>query len=481
MASGKMDEKLRDETVEAVEVNAGAARTPARTLSPLDENLAAGTAAATEETASAAPTGSNVTLAARTELSINELEKLDDLFPVARDFNLHLHPARSRHHHILDIARAALGQGANVTAEGFVDHVGDSFGLLRYPELNFLPVPEDVYVPRAAMELYHLRPGQKLSGKLRLPRDREKGLVIDDVITIEDEPAEKWTEPTDFEKLTPQFPQGRIMLENPKTNSICARGVDLLAPLGHGQRGLIVAPPRVGKTILLKEIAKAIRVNHPEIVLILLLVDERPEEVTDLEREIDCQIYHSNFDENVQRHVQVAELVLERAKRLVEMKKHVVVLLDSLTRLSRGYNSLQPGKGRTMSGGVEAKALTKPKKFFGSARNVEEGGSLTILATALTETGSRMDQLIFEEFKGTGNMEIHLDRALQEKRLYPAIHPLLSATRREDLLYHPEEWERVQLLRKTMAALPPIEAMEKLIDNLNATKTNAELLLSGLK
>jgi len=415
------------------------------------------------------------------ELSINELEKLDDLLPVARDFNLHLHPARSRHHHILDIARAALGQGANVTAEGFLDQVADSFGLLRYPELNFLAVPEDVYVPRAAIELYHLRPGQKLAGKLRLPRDREKGLVLDDVVTIEGEPAEKWSEPTDFEKLTPQFPQGRIMLENPKTNSICARGVDLLAPLGHGQRGLIVAPPRVGKTILLKEIAKAIRVNHPEIVLILLLVDERPEEVTDLEREIDCQIYHSNFDENVTRHVQVAEMVLERAKRLVEMKKDVVILLDSLTRLSRGYNNLQPSKGRIMSGGVEAKALTKPKKFFGSARNVEEGGSLTILATALTETGSRMDQLIFEEFKGTGNMEIHLDRALQEKRLYPAIHPLLSATRREDLLYHPEEWERVQLLRKTMAALPPIEAMEKLIDNLNATKTNAELLLSGLK
>jgi transcription termination factor Rho len=414
-------------------------------------------------------------------LSINELEKLDDLLPVARDFNLHLHPARSRHHHILDIVRAALGQGANVTAAGFLDQVADSFGLLRYPELNFLPVPEDVYVPRAAIELYHLRPGQELAGKLRLPRDREKGLVLDDVVTIEGEPAEKWSEPTDFEKLTPQFPQGRIMLENPKTNSICARGVDLLAPLGHGQRGLIVAPPRVGKTILLKEIAKAIRVNHPEIVLILLLVDERPEEVTDLEREIDCQIYHSNFDENVTRHVQVAEMVLERAKRLVEMKKDVVVLLDSLTRLSRGYNNLQPSKGRIMSGGVEAKALTKPKKFFGSARNVEEGGSLTILATALTETGSRMDQLIFEEFKGTGNMEIHLDRALQEKRLYPAIHPLLSATRREDLLYHPEEWERVQLLRKTMAALPPIEAMEKLIDNLNATKTNAELLLSGLK
>ncbi|PYL29281.1 MAG: transcription termination factor Rho [Verrucomicrobia bacterium] len=377
-----MDESVNDETVEA---NA----TPAQ---------------------STADTAATTTAGPR-DLSINELEKLDDLFPVARDFNLHLHPARTRHHHILDIARAALGQGANVTAEGFLDQVGDSFGLLRYPELNFLPVPED----------------------------------------------------------------------DPKTNSICARGVDLLAPLGHGQRGLIVAPPRVGKTILLKEIAKAIRVNHPEIVLILLLVDERPEEVTDLEREIDCEIYHSNFDENVIRHVQVAELVLERAKRLVEMKKDVVILLDSLTRLSRGYNNLQPSKGRIMSGGVEAKALTKPKKFFGSARNVEEGGSLTILATALTETGSRMDELIFEEFKGTGNMELHLDRALQEKRLYPAIHPLLSATRREDLLYHPDEWERVQQLRKAMAALPPIEAMEKLIDNLHATKTNAELLLSGLK
>lgn len=434
-----------------------------------------------EKTAEADESAATTTSKAPRELSINQLEATDDLLRIARDFDLHLHPARTRHHHILDIARAALGQGATVTAEGFLDQVGDSFGLLRYPELNFLPVPEDVYVPRAAIELYRLRPGQMLCGKLRLPRDREKGLVLDDVLTIEGEPAEKWKEPTDFEKLTPQFPQGRIMLENPKTNSICARGVDLLAPLGRGQRGLIVAPPRVGKTILLKEIAKAIRVNHPEIVLILLLVDERPEEVTDLAREIDCQIYHSNFDENVQRHVQVAELALERAKRLVEMKRDVVILLDSLTRLSRGYNSLQPNKGRVMSGGVESKALIKPKKFFGSARNVEEGGSLTILATALTETGSRMDELIFEEFKGTGNMELHLDRALQEKRLYPAIHPMLSATRREELLYHPEEWERVQLLRKAMAALPPIEAMEKLIDNMNATKTNAELLLSGLK
>jgi transcription termination factor Rho len=416
-------------------------------------------------------------------LDLNELQESsgEELEALARDLDVYLHPARSRHQHILDILRPALASGATVTAEGFLDQVGDSFAMLRWPKLNFLPVPEDVCISRALVEQHHLRPGQRIAGTVQLPGQRAKFLALDNVIRIEGQPAEEWTEPTDFDKLTPQFPQGRIILENPKTNSITARAVDLLAPLGRGQRGLIVAPPRVGKTILLKEIAKAIRVNHPDVVLILLLVDERPEEVTDLEREVDCQIYHSNFDESVQRHVQVAEMVMERAKRLVEMKQDVVLLLDSITRLSRGYNNLQPGRGRIMSGGIEAKALIKPKKFFGSARNVEEGGSLTVLATALTETGSRMDELIFEEFKGTGNMELHLDRALQEKRLYPAIHPMLSATRREELLYHPDEWERVLMLRKTMAALPPLEAMEKLIDNLHATKTNAELLLSGLR
>ena len=423
------------------------------------------------------------TTAAARSLDLNDVQELsgEELEALARDLHLHLHPARSRHQHVLDVIRAGLSGGASITAEGFLDQVSDSFAILRWPKLNFLPVPEDVCVSRAVIEQYHLRPGQKLAGIIRLPGHSEKFLTLEQVTTIEGEPAEQWSEPTDFDKLTPQFPQGRIMLENPETNSISARAVDLLAPLGRGQRGLIVAPPRVGKTILLKEIAKAIRVNHPDIVLILLLVDERPEEVTDLEREIDCQIYHSNFDESVYRHVQVAEMVLDRAKRLVEMKQDVVILLDSITRLSRGYNNIQPGKGRIMSGGVEAKALIKPKKFFGSARNVEEGGSLTILATALIETGSRMDELIFEEFKGTGNMELHLDRALVEKRLYPAIHVLQSATRREDLLYHPDEWERVQMLRKTMAALPPIEAMEKLIENLEVTKTNAELLLSGLR
>ncbi len=441
-----------------------------------------GTGSAVEQDPRPPAPASETSNALPAPLDINQLQdaSLKQLDSLARQVDLRLFPGRSRHQHILDLLRAALGRGGTVTTEGFLEQ-GESAAYLRIPRLNFLAVPEDVCVPRTLIQQYGLRPGQLLSGTARLPRDREKSLVLDQVITIEGGPAEEWKEPTDFDKLTPQYPQGRIMLENPSTNSISARAVDLLAPLGRGQRGLIVAPPRVGKTILLKEIAKAIRVNHPDIVLILLLVDERPEEVTDLEREIDCQIYHSNFDETVQRHVQVAELALERAKRLVEQKKDVVILLDSITRLSRGYNNMQPGKGRTMSGGVEAKALIKPKKFFGSARNVEEGGSLTILATALIETGSRMDELIFEEFKGTGNMELHLDRALVEKRLYPAIHVLQSATRREELLYHPDEWERVQVLRKTMAALPPIEAMEKLIDNLEATKTNAELLLSGLK
>jgi len=454
-----MDEKVEASTSETEAVEAG--------VSPANREGAADAAAAAPER----------------PLDLNELQDLSEkkLRALARDLDLFLNPARSRHQHILDIIRAALAGGATVAAEGFLDQVSDSFAMLRWPKLNFLPLPEDVAVPRALIEQHHLRPGQKIAGTVRLPVQREKFLSLDKVTHIEGKLADEWAEPPHFDKLTPQFPQGRIMLENPMTNSICVRAVDLLTPLGRGQRGLIVAPPRVGKTIMLKEIAKAIRVNHPDIVLILLLVDERPEEVTDLEREVDCQIYHSNFDESVQRHVQVAEMVLERARRLVEMKKDVVLLLDSITRLSRGYNNLESGRGRIMSGGVEAKALIKPKKFFGSARNSEEGGSLTVLATALTETGSRMDELIFEEFKGTGNMELHLDRGLQEKRLYPAIHPLLSATRREELLYHPDEWERVLMLRKTMAALPPLEAMEKLIENLQATKTNAELLLSGLR
>lgn len=441
-----------------------------------------------EEDSSATATAPAEDLPARpselpTAIHINDLQALSpaEVEQLCRAFDLRIFADRTRHQQIFDIVRAALAHGIPVTAEGFFDPGMDSWAMLRYPRLNFLSVPEDVGIPRALVQRFKLRPAARIAGTIRPPRDREKTFMLDELTAIEDVPPEQSAESVLFDSLTPLFPEGRIILENSTTNSLSSRAVDLLTPLGRGQRGLIVAAPRVGKTILLKEIAKSIRVNHPEIVLIILLIDERPEEVTDLQREVDCEIYNSTFDENARRHVQVAELVLERAKRLVEAKKDVVILLDSITRLARGYNSLMSGKGRTMSGGVDAKALLKPKKFFGAARNVEEGGSLTILATALVDTGSKMDQVIFEEFKGTGNMELHLDRSLVEKRLYPAIHCLQSGTRREDLLYHPDEWERVKVLRKAMAALPPIEAMERLIENLQATDSNAELLLAGLK
>src|SRR5438067_699554 len=379
----------------------------------VEQNSAAETAAAIPEATTVVAEKGPLNLPA--SLDVNELQALppEKVEKLCRDFELRVYPGRSRHHLILDLVRAGLGRKVPVTPAGGCDRVADTFGGSRWPRLNFLPVPEDVGVPRAFIQQFNLRPAQKLRGTLRLPRDREKVIMLDEVLEIEGVPVAEWTAPTEFDNLTPLFPQGRIMLENSKTNSISARAVDLLSPLGRGQRGLIVAAPRVGKTILLKEIAKAIRVNHPEILLIILLVDERAEEVTDLQREVDCDVYNSTFGESSKRHVEVAELVLERAKRLVEQHKDVVVLLDSITRLARGYNSLQPGKGRTMSGGVEAKALLKPKKFFGAARNCEEGGSLTILATALIDTGSKMDQVIFEEFKGTGNMELHLDRALE--------------------------------------------------------------------
>jgi transcription termination factor Rho len=448
-----------------------------------EEQIAATDLPASAATATLAPESNEKEMPPAEPLDLRDLQEmtpaaLQELFV---RFDLRLHPGRTRHQLIVDLIRHVLPLGQQIRTSGWLEQPNEGFAVLRSPRLNFLPLPEDVGVSYQLIRQFGLRPGQALSGTIRLPREREKGLMLDRLLSIEEQPVDEWQAPTAFDNLTPLFPEGRIILENTSPDSVCVRAVDLLTPLGRGQRGLIVAPPRVGKTILLKQIAKAIRMNHPEIVLIILLVDERPEEVTDLEREVDCQIYSSTFDEPPTRHVQVAELVCERAKRLVEQKKDVVLLLDSITRLARGYNSLIRGKGRTMSGGVDAKALLKPKRFFGCARNVEEKGSLTILATALIETGSRMDEVIFEEFKGTGNMELHLDRSLVEKRLYPAIHILQSGTRREDLLYHPEEWERIQVLRKTMAALPPLEAMELLIKNLHATKSNAELLLAGLR
>ncbi len=403
------------------------------------------------------------------------------LVEYANGVGMRISPDRSRRQLIFDLLRFCGQRGWEIVADGIVEASPDGCGYLRSPHFNFRNGIEDAYLSQAVMKRFGLRNGNRVSGRLRAPRDREKYMALEEVLAIEQIPAASWTEPKHFDQLTAQFPKERIILENPVTGSLSCRAVDLLAPLGRGQRGLIVAPPRVGKTILLQHIARAIRVTSPETHVILLLLDERPEEVTDMRRSVDADIFSSTFDEPSTRHVQVAELVSERAKRLVEIGKHVVILLDSLTRLARGYNAALTGRGRTMSGGVDAKALMKPKKFFGAARCVEEGGSLTILATALTETMSRMDDVIFEEFKGTGNMELHLDRMLAEKRVFPAIHIARSATRRDDLLYHPDEYERVQLFRKQLLQLPIGEAMEVLLSHLSATKTNAELLLGGVR
>ncbi len=415
-------------------------------------------------------------------ISLNDLQALalPTLIERADTVGVRLRPDSTRRHIILDQARAQLNLGGTVTATGLLETNGEH-GVLRWPHFSLRPGPDDILVTAATMRQYQLKPGLMIKCEVRLPRERERGLVANALLSIEKIPPEQWQPMEDFDKLTPLFPNRRVFLESAKAPTLSARAVDIVAPLGMGQRGLIVAPPRAGKTMLLKDIARAIQDNHPDAVLILLLVDERPEEVTDLRRSLSCEIYSSTFDEPVARHVQVCEIVSERAKRMVELKKDVIILVDSITRMARGYNNIQPTKGRTMSGGVDTKALAKPRKFFGSARNVEEGGSLTILATALVETKSRMDDLIFEEFKGTGNMEVHLDKSIAEQRVFPAIHIVKSGTRREELLYHPDEYERVVMIRRQLSELPAAEAMELLATNLRNTKSNAELLLAGLR
>lgn len=409
------------------------------------------------------------------ELSLHELSERAALLGVR------FHGDKSRHHLVFDLCKNYLERGTELFASATVDVNAQGGAFLRFGRYNFRPLPQDIQVPIYLDRSVRLKPGLMTRVKIRHPRDRERFLQVEEFLEIEGIPFADWREPKDFERLTAMHPKERIVLENRKTHSTSPRAVDLVAPLGRGQRGLLVAPPRTGKTILLKEIAQAIQSNSPTTKLILLLVDERPEEVTDFRRALQCEIYSSTFDENAQRHTQVAEMVLERAKRLVELHHHVVILLDSITRLSRGYNNMQPGKGRIMSGGVDSKALIKPKKFFGAARNTEEGGSLTILATALVETHSRMDDLIFEEFKGTGNMELRLDRALSDKRVFPAINLPQSGTRRDELLYHPQEFERLSTVRRQLASLPAIEAMEMLNQALQNTESNAELLLKGLR
>jgi transcription termination factor Rho len=418
------------------------------------------------------------------ELRINDLQELSPagLQALADSVGWRVNASRTKHQLIYDLMAWIGGHKTRLLVDGILDIGPEGFGLIRYPKYSFAPLTEDIFVPSFIVRKFGLRPGQRVGGIVKAPKDKEKYAAIDRITEVEGLPVEQFEQPTPFDKLTALFPSERIILETPKSPSVSARVVDLVAPLGKGQRALIMASPRSGKTILLKEIAKSITINHPEIALIVLLLDERPEEVTDFEESVSgCEIYSSTFDESPKRHTQVAELVSERAKRLVEEKKHVVILLDSITRLARGYNAMQGGKGRTMSGGMDAKALMKPKKFFGAARNVEEGGSLSIIATALVETESKMDDLIFEEFKGTGNMEISLDREMAERRIYPAIHVTKSGTRRDDLLYHPDEFKRIGMIRRQLAAVPAIEALETLIRNMQRTKSNAELLLSGLK
>jgi len=371
-------------------------------------------------------------------------------------------------------------EGTGLVCEGILEHGKDNFAMLRDAQRSFRQGPDDIHISSNLVRDHGLRIGQRVKVRVRAPRERGKYLSGHEVLEVEGIPAAEYRAPKDFDHLTPLFPDQRIHLEGEGIDFLGVRAIDLIAPLGKGQRGIIVAPPRGGKTILLKQIARSIRKNHPDAELIILLLDERPEEVTDFEETVGSQVFASTFDESPRRHSQVADLVIERAKRLVEQGKDVILLLDSLTRLARGHNSAMQG-GPIGSGGVSPVALQKSRKFFGTARNVEEGGSLTILATALVETESRLDDVVFEEFKGTGNMEVRLDRELAERRVFPAIHIPQSGTRNDDRLYHPDEFLKVVDIRKQLAQMPIGDAIETLLSNLKATKTNAELLLRGLR
>jgi transcription termination factor Rho len=376
---------------------------------------------------------------------------------------------------IFKILQTQAEKSGLIFSEGVLECLPDGFGFLRAPEYNYLPGPDDVYVSPSQIRRFDLRTGDTVSGQIRPPKEGERYFALIKVDAINFEPPEEARNKIFFDNLTPLYPDERLKLETAKDN-FSGRVMDLLTPVGKGQRGLIVAPPRTGKTMLLQSLANSVTTNHPEINLIVLLIDERPEEVTDMQRSVRGEVISSTFDEPASRHVQVAEMVIEKAKRLVEHKRDVVILLDSITRLARAYNTVVPPSGKVLSGGVDSNALQRPKRFFGAARNIEEGGSLTIVATALIDTGSRMDDVIFEEFKGTGNMEIHLDRKLVDKRVFPAIDINRSGTRKEELLMPREELNRVWVLRKVLNPLSPVESMELLLDKLGKTRSNAEFL-----
>jgi len=376
---------------------------------------------------------------------------------------------------IFRILESQSERNVEIYSEGILEKLPDGFGFLRSSKFSYMPGPDDIYVSPAHIKRFGLRTGDIIKGTLRKPKEGEKYFALQRVDTVNFAHPSQATHKTVFENLTPLFPDKKFNLEaNPDV--ISTRIMDILVPVGQGQRGIIVAPPKTGKTVLLKELANTIIQNHPEVTMIILLIDERPEEVTDMQRSVDAEVVSSTFDEYATRHVQVAEIVMEKAKRLVESGKDVVILLDSLTRLARAYNTLSPASGKVLSGGIDASALQRPKRFFGAARNVEEGGSLTILATALVETGSRMDEVIFEEFKGTGNMEIHLTRKLANRRIYPAFDIQMSGTRREELLLEKEDLKNSWVLQKFLSTMNTVDGMEVLIEKMKKTKTNSEFL-----
>ena len=385
--------------------------------------------------------------------------------------------ARSRKQDVIfEILKAQAKKGEDIYGDGVLEILQDGFGFLRSADSSYLAGPDDIYVSPSQIRRFNLRTGDNISGKIRPPKDGERYFALLKVNEINFEPPEKAKHKILFENLTPLFANRRLKLEigNGSTEDLTPRIIDLVAPIGRGQRGLIVSPPKAGKTMMLQATAHSITHNCPECHLIVLLIDERPEEVTEMERSVRGEVISSTFDEPATRHVQVAEMVIERAKRLVEHKKDVVILLDSITRLARAYNTVVPASGKVLTGGVDANALQRPKRFFGAARNIEEGGSLTIIATALIDTGSRMDDVIYEEFKGTGNMEIHLEREISEKRIYPSININRSGTRREELLTEPDELQKIWILRKLLHSMEPTAAMEFLLERLKPTKNNAE-------
>ncbi|HON84446.1 MAG TPA: transcription termination factor Rho [Syntrophorhabdaceae bacterium] len=415
-------------------------------------------------------------------MHLNEMKRkrIGELTQLARGLNIENAAGLKKQELIFAILQGLLDKNESVYGEGVLEVLPEGFGFLRSPDSNYMPGPDDIYISPSQIKRFGLRTGDIISGQIRPPKDNEKYFALLRVETINFDDPDVAKDKIIFDNLTPLYPDERIVLETTPDN-LSTRVMDLFTPIGKGQRGLIVAPPRTGKTILLQLIANSITQNHKEIDLIVLLIDERPEEVTDMTRSVKGEVISSTFDEPATRHVQVAEIVIEKAKRLVEHKHDVVILLDSITRLARAYNTVVPSSGKILSGGIDASAMQKPRRFFGAAKNIEEGGSLTIIATALIDTGSRMDEVIFEEFKGTGNMEIYLDRKLAEKRVFPAIDINKSGTRKEELLLEKDDLSRIWLLRKVLQPMNPVEAMEFLLEKLEDTKTNREFLYSMSK